>query len=340
MNGAPLGINQPDGITMIDPQLELGASNIFRPKSSSPLIGVGSLNYDFIIEDIDGQSRSGSIDIGADQISNEPIVNKPLRPNDNIGTYWMKKLSSIEVNSNGNGRVDIYPLNYFYLQGTIVTLTAVPDSGFVFEKWTGDETSNQNPISIVMEKNKKITAHFIELKIEVKYTLSFWIIGAGSLNITPLNSSYEPGTEITITAVPEAGWKFSSWGNDLSGSANPEKIIMNKNKSVIVTFEQITSVNFEKIPQFFEVYPNYPNPFNPSTEISFAFPQSSSAIVKIYDMLGKEVRVLTNSELSAGVHKLTWDSRNNSGELCAAGLYIINIHTSFGTKSIKAMLMK
>jgi len=71
---------------------------------------------------------------------------------------------------NGNGSVTISPAQELYDDGDVVTLTAVPEAGYVFSEWTGDITGTDNPIEVTMDENKIIYAHFIEapVKIEAK----------------------------------------------------------------------------------------------------------------------------------------------------------------------------
>lgn len=66
---------------------------------------------------------------------------------------------------------------------------------------------------------------------------------------------------------------------------------------------------------------NYPNPFNPSTTISFALLRDEMVRIKIYDLLGQEVRVLANEMMQPGVKQFIWDGRNQLGELVPSGVY-------------------
>ena len=67
---------------------------------------------------------------------------------------------------------------------------------------------------------------------------------------------------------------------------------------------------------------NYPNPFNPSTKISFTIPNADHVSLVVYDMLGKEVGTLVDSELGAGTHTVTFDGKN-----LASGTYIYRIRS-------------
>ena len=83
------------------------------------------------------------------------------------------------------------------------------------------------------------------------------------------------------------------------------------------------------------LFQNYPNPFNPSTNISYILPFSSSVTLKIYDMLGREVKTLVNEMQSPGNHNYTFDASNLS-----SGIYYYVLKASNGTNQIsKTMKM-
>ncbi len=67
--------------------------------------------------------------------------------------------------------------------------------------------------------------------------------------------------------------------------------------------------------------PNYPNPFGPSTTVRFSLPEPSHVTLRVYDVSGRLVRELADSEMAAGSYQRTWDGRDGSGEPVAAGVY-------------------
>ncbi|MCX6145187.1 MAG: T9SS type A sorting domain-containing protein [Ignavibacteriales bacterium] len=75
-------------------------------------------------------------------------------------------------------------------------------------------------------------------------------------------------------------------------------------------------------PDGYALETNYPNPFNPSTKISFTIPRADHVTLVVYDMLGKEVGTLVDSELGAGTHTVTFDGKN-----LASGTYIYRIRS-------------
>ncbi len=105
--------------------------------------------------------------------------------------------------------------------------------------------------------------------------------------------------------------------------------------------DEVTDVDKDEfLPVAFDLFQNYPNPFNPSTVISYALPQNSFVSIKIYDMLGREVKTLLDSDQSAGVHNLIWNGDNNFGTKVSSGTYIYAIKAGDFYKANKMVLMK
>lgn len=94
------------------------------------------------------------------------------------------------------------------------------------------------------------------------------------------------------------------------------------------------------IPDKFEVAQNYPNPFNPTTTIRFNLPEASFVTVRIYNMLGQEVRTLVAEELTNGQHFVQWDARNNLGLKVSSGAYIYKVVAGKFTEARKMLLLK
>lgn len=94
-------------------------------------------------------------------------------------------------------------------------------------------------------------------------------------------------------------------------------------------------------PDDFKLEQNYPNPFNPSTTIRFRLPVRERISLKVFDILGKEVRTLIdNQELPAGAGEVVWDGKSNRGEAVASGTYFYKLFFGNFQKSEKMMLVK
>jgi hypothetical protein len=83
----------------------------------------------------------------------------------------------------------------------------------------------------------------------------------------------------------------------------------------------------------------YPNPFNPSTTLSFSLPSSGRAHLLIYDGAGRLVRRLVDVQLAAGEHEVTWDGRNQSRQLLSSGTYYFELRLDGQTISTQKVVM-
>ncbi len=124
----------------------------------------------------------------------------------------------------------------------------------------------------------------------------------------------------------------SSWGAPNTGDSLRVKWFvkcfsqldsLNSSNNFLITFlrgvigiQPISS----NIPDKFFISPNYPNPFNPVTKIKFGLPSSSNVKITIFDMLGKEIDILANSNMEAGEYLAEWNAVN-----FASGIYIYKI---------------
>jgi hypothetical protein len=142
---------------------------------------------------------------------------------------------TVNISPVGGGTVAKNPDQATYTYGTNVALTANANPGWTFSAWSGNLTGNANPATIIMDGNKMVTATFVEGEV---FTLTVNTSGNGTVNKTPDQATYTPGTEVTLTANADPGWSFSAWSGNLTGSTNPATIIIDGNKTVTATFTQ------------------------------------------------------------------------------------------------------
>lgn len=93
-------------------------------------------------------------------------------------------------------------------------------------------------------------------------------------------------------------------------------------------------------PSQYELLQNYPNPFNPETVIEFRVPELTKVTIKIYDMLGEEVKTLVNEVYEPGVHRSIWNGVNNYGSKVSSGVYIYRLEAGSLRISKKMIMMK
>jgi 5'-nucleotidase len=144
-------------------------------------------------------------------------------------------------------------------------------------------------------------APFTTLGVTYQQTLANYITDTNGLNGTIAAADYPEGGEGRISTV--------------EGTSN--------------------EVVSDGLPVSFELKQNYPNPFNPTTRIAFDLPESSEVRLSIFDMLGRQVAVIVNGQLSAGTHFVQFDASSLS-----SGMYLYRIQAGSFTQTQKMMLIK
>lgn len=88
------------------------------------------------------------------------------------------------------------------------------------------------------------------------------------------------------------------------------------------------------------LYQNYPNPFNPSTNVRFQIPESGEVTIKIYDILGREIRTLFNQEVQRGTYTAEWDGLSDDGTKMSSGTYFYRMVAGEFVQTKKMLLIK
>ncbi len=94
------------------------------------------------------------------------------------------------------------------------------------------------------------------------------------------------------------------------------------------------------LPRELSLSPNYPNPFNPDTRVSYGLPEAGMARIAVYDVLGREVIELAHEFQSAGWYDLVWQGVDEVGREVATGVYYMKLNFGTENRLIKMLLMK
>ena len=106
-------------------------------------------------------------------------------------------------------------------------------------------------------------------------------------------------------------------------------------------FTNILSVGFTPpLPEVTKLLSNYPNPFNPSTNILFWLKQDARVRLEIFNSRGQRVRTLVNTSMPAGRHTVPWDGLDESGKRLASGVYLYRLEADGYSKYYKMTMMK
>jgi uncharacterized repeat protein (TIGR02543 family) len=157
-----------------------------------------------------------------------------MNSNKNVTANFTASINTFSLNVTAvNGTVQKNPDQATYTDGSSVTLTAIANDGYTFVNWSGDATGTNNPLTVVMNSDKNITANFIVTVIT--YTLTVTSIH-GTVLKDPDLARYSVGAIVHLTATPDADYTFSSWSGDVTGTDNPLTLVMNSDKRVTANF--------------------------------------------------------------------------------------------------------
>jgi len=94
------------------------------------------------------------------------------------------------------------------------------------------------------------------------------------------------------------------------------------------------------IPTAFSLFPNYPNPFNPGTQIRYALPVAARVELVIYNLMGQKIRTLVSAAQPAGQFEISWDGKNNRDEAVPSGIYWYRLRANAFTSTRKMVLTR
>ena len=137
--------------------------------------------------------------------------------------------------TSAHGTVTKNPDQATYHYGDLVQLSVIPTAGYTFTGWSGDASGTTNPVSVLIDGNKSVTANYSQNE----YTLAI-TSAHGTVAKTPDQATYHYGETVQLTATPDAGYTFSNWSGDAGGTANPVSVLMDGNKSVTANYAAIT----------------------------------------------------------------------------------------------------
>ena len=93
-------------------------------------------------------------------------------------------------------------------------------------------------------------------------------------------------------------------------------------------------------PESFELYQNFPNPFNPETVIQFDVAKRTEMNISVYNLLGQRVKTLLNKNMAAGTYTLKWNGRDDTGSMLPSGMYFYELKSPLFTSVKKLVLVR
>ena len=166
------------------------------------------------------------------------------------------------------------------------------------------------------------------------------------------NYGWAVGYDGRITSTDDGG---NTWTEQTSGVHNYLTAVcfvdqyhgwvVGKEGLILKAKSAITSIGNHSIsrkttPDKFFLFNNYPNPFNPVTTIQYDVPHTTRVVIKIYDMLGQQVKTLVDEAQAPGRKSVIWDGRNDNGVIVGSGIYFYRLQSSNILRTKKMMLMR
>ena len=149
---------------------------------------------------------------------------------------------------------------------------------------------------------------------------------------------YQDIAEEAFRGVPgnNATIRFSVWAYDGTDSLK----ISGDDRVLYVNRYEYLKLEENGIPNSFALHDNYPNPFNPKTQIRFNLPHRNDVNITIYNMLGQKVKVFSMINTPAGTHSITWNAANQNGQPLSAGVYLYQMISKDFVQTRKMVLLK
>lgn len=234
---------------------------------------------------------------------------------------------TLTTSTTGEGSISLNPAGGSYTENTVVSLNAIPASGYQFDGWSGDLSGRQNPVSITMDADKNVVASFVPV-----YTLTTSVSGDGSISLNPTGGKYGEGTEVTLTAIPDAGNQFESWSRDASGTESQTTVTMNSDLSVTATFSVVVSLDEEYDAS--EHITIFPNPSDSMVFIEYSIYKPSDVSITIHDASGRQINELINTHQQIGTYQEQW----TIAEDMKSGLYLVKLKIGDEIKTTRVIL--
>jgi hypothetical protein len=167
---------------------------------------------------------------------------------------------------------------------------------------------------------------------------------SAEFTVTPASANIAVGgtQKFTVTFTPASiGSKSASIVFIQNAAAQKDTVAVSGagKTSVGVTDAELN------LPKVYQLHNNYPNPFNPSTVISYDLPCQSKVVLRVYSLLGQEVATLVDGVQEAGYYHMTWGTQRNGGKSLASGVYLFRISAHSTAKAgrmfvqVKKMLL-
>ena len=246
---------------------------------------------------------------------------------------------SIDNNFIGSAGIDIIDMNSDGLYDVIATAWKSNQVAY----WICENLTNNQWQKTVITNQLEIAVNAFGNDFDMDSDIDIVAVGKipGELNIYEndnfswskhnLKQNFEGGTALSITDLDYDG------DVDIIAGASAQGKLLWWENNIINT--GITNKRIKLIEHFY-LFPNYPNPFNMNTKIRYNLSQNTNVVLKIYNIVGQQVRTLVNSRQNAGEQYLSWDGTDDFGNRLSSGVYLCRLIAGEFSEIRKLVLQK
>jgi hypothetical protein len=152
------------------------------------------------------------------------------------------RLYALNIIATAGGTTNPTPGTHIYDNGTLVSVTAIPNTNYQLDHWELDTVNvgSANPYQVTMNQNHTLKAVFVRL-----YALNITTTAGGTTSPAPGTHIYVNGTLVSVTAIPNTNYQLDHWELDTVnvGSANPYQVTMNQNHTLKAVFVRLYALN-------------------------------------------------------------------------------------------------
>jgi hypothetical protein len=168
----------------------------------------------------------------------------------------------------------------------------------------------------------------VQALVTVGGTENFW-----GPQLAALDSDGDGFTNGEELQDPEGVWTPGS-----PAPGNPDLVTLPGDSTSKPSVTSVTDIFGN--PAAYELHSNYPNPFNPETNIQFTLPQSSNVKIDVYSVSGEFITSLVDNEFSIGTHSVQWNGKDNFGSNVSSGIYLYRMIANNFSETRSMLLLK
>ncbi|THU39664.1 T9SS type A sorting domain-containing protein [Niastella caeni] len=311
-NGA--GSMPSGGYTNVNPLLARNGTGTFHLQSGSPAIGAATGTYSAVTVDMDGQSRTSPLDVGADETSGAPVI--------------AQILSTSMVGHNGGNTTECLPVVASADDGNVPANVLDNDLN---TRWSANGDGQW--IQFCLSSAATVSGVQIAFYNGASRTSTFDILTStdGSNWSTAAAGRVSSGTgtsleTFTFTARTAKYVRIVGHGNSVNAWNSYTEVRVQSSSSIAARVMQETLTSKTTLA-------SYPNPFNKSGTVTYYLEKDGHIQLSLHDVTGRQVQVLVNGNFSAGQHRITFNAPH-----LAAGTYLLKL--VYNGKNTTKMIVK